>query len=400
MRLFTASLFALGLATAAGAQTSLSDEIASQGLRATQARLAALPAPSPDEMFALGGVSFLAGIERALQLRYRVGMSEGLAVMSGLPVLRLPIEENPSPEPFEPVMIEELFSLVRDDMTHAVGTLDAIQDAEAVGLEIDTADLWFDIDANGVRAPGEGVMEIAGWALSGGFGMEVPSTTIRFDTADARWLSAYAHLLAGVSETVLATDPAEAIGRVLDARMAFDRLGRPGLTNDFTLDNQFGDIADLVAMFAMAIEGPLAAEHTRAARDHFLACVEDNRRFWSLVPRETDNDREWIPNKNQVSATGLPFPPDIGTMWLAVLADAEKVLEGELLIPYWRLGDDAGLDLNAFLENPPTVDLAGLIQGATLLPYLRQGPQANGQSLWRFTSYLQGDSALYMVVLN
>jgi hypothetical protein len=40
-------------------------------------------------------------------------------------------------------------------------------------------------------------------------------------------------------------------------------------------------------------------------------------------------------------------------MWLAVLSDAEKVLKGELLIPHWRLGDGAGFDLHAFLQDPP-----------------------------------------------
>ncbi len=403
--LLAPTLLALGLASTAQAQStqtpsSLSDEIAAQGLRATEARLAALPSPTPDERFALGGVRFLGGIERALQLRYRVGLSDGLTTMSGLPVLRLPLGENPSPEPFDPVMIEDLFQGIEADMAGALASLDAIADTDAVGVEIDAADLWFDIDADGSRKPGEGVLEIAGWALSGGFGTEVPSTTIRFDTADARWLSAYAHLLAGTSNAVLATNPSEAIARVLASREGFAELGLPALNNEFTFSNQFGDIADMVAMFAMSIEGPLDPARTRAARDHLLATVEDNRRFWSLVPREGDNDREWIPNKNQQSATGLPFPPDTGARWLAVLSDAEGVLKGDLLVPFWRVGPGAGLDLGALLENPPELDIADMIQGATFVPYLREGRRADGRNLQFFASLVQGDSALYMVMLN
>jgi hypothetical protein len=317
-------------------------------------------------------------------------------------VLRLPIPENPTPDAFEPAMIAQLFEGIETDMGGAIEALNRIGDADAVGVEIDTADLWFDIDADGTRTMGEGVMEIAGFALSGGFMVEgMPSTTIRFDTADSRWLSAYAHLLAGTSNAILATDPTDAIARVHAARAGFDALGLPGPSNDFTLDNQFGETADLAAMFVMAVEGPLDPARSRAARDHWLATVQDNRAFWSLVPQETDNDREWIPNKNQVSVTGLPFPPDTGPVWLAVLSDAEKVLRGELLIPYWRLGEGAGVDLGALLQDPPQeVDVAGLIQGATLLPYLRQGPLANAQNLWRFSMLVQGDSALYMVMLN
>jgi hypothetical protein len=46
------------------------------------------------------------------------------------------------------------------------------------------------------------------------------------------------------------------------------------------------------------------------------------------------------------------------------------------------------------------VDIAGMIQGATLLPYLRQGPLADARNLWTFTAMLGGDSPIYMVMLN
>ncbi|HVG47536.1 MAG TPA: hypothetical protein VM899_05295 [Rubellimicrobium sp.] len=399
MRLLAPALLAL-VATTAQADTALSDQIAAQGLRATESALAALPAPTPSDRFALGGVRFLAGVERALQLRYRVGLSDGLAVASGLPILRLPIGENPAPEPFEPQMIDALFQGVEADMAGALDALSGIADSDEVGVEIDTADLWFDIDGNGVRAPGEGVMEIAAWALSGGFGMDVPSTTIRFDTADAAWLSAYAHLLSGISEGILALGPSDAIARVTEARAQFETLGLPPPSYDYLFGGDMGETADLVAMFVMAVEGQPDPVRTRAARDHLLATVQDNRRFWTLVPREGDNDREWIPNKNQQSATGLPFPPDTGARWLAVLSDAEGVLKGDLLVPFWRVGPGAGLDLHAALENPPELDLAGMIQGATFAPYLKAGRVADSRNLQLFDALLRGDSALYVAMLN
>ncbi|WP_210528007.1 hypothetical protein [Rubellimicrobium arenae] len=396
-----ALLSALLAATASLARADgISDQIATQGLRATEAALAALPAPTPSDRFALGGVRFLAGLERALQLRYRVGLSEGMSVASGLPVLRLPLDENPRPEPFEPRMIDALFEGIEQDMAGAIDALAPIADGDEVGVEIDTADLWFDIDANGARSPGEGVLEIAGWALSGGFGTEMPSTTIRFDTADAAWLSAYAHLLSGLGNLILAVGPSDGIARVLDSRAAFDRLGRPKDTDAFSFESQSGQFVDLAAMFVMAIEGPPDAARTRAARQHLLAVVEQNRRFWNLVPREPDNDREWIPNKNQTSATGLLFPPGTGARWLAVLADADRVLRGERLLPYWRVGPRAGLDLAALLENPPEIDVAGVVQGASLVPYLREGPVVDGRSLQLFDALFQGDSPLYAVMLN
>ncbi|TNC51871.1 hypothetical protein FHG66_03405 [Rubellimicrobium rubrum] len=395
------ALVLLVLATPVVAQDDISSAIAAHGLRATEADLATRTAPTPSERFALGGVRFLAGIERALQLRYRVGLGTDMAEASGLPILRLPIEENPQPEPFEPAMIEALFRDIGLDMAGALDALSGIGDSDAVAVEIRTEDLWFDIDSDGTRQPGEGVLEITGWTLSAGNDLAgLPSTTIRFDAADSAWLSAYAHLLSAMSEAVLALGPTDGIARVLEARATFDSLGRPKSGTEFTLEAQGGQWVDLAAMWIMAIEGQPDPVHTRALRDHLLAVVSENRRFWSLVPREQDNNQEWIPNKNQTSATGLPFPPGTGARWLAVLRDGERILQGELLIPYWRVGSQAGLNLAALFENPPEIDIAGVIQGATLLPYLEEGPIADGQSLQLFGELVQGDSPLYAVLLN
>jgi hypothetical protein len=236
--------------------------------------------------------------------------------------------------------------------------------------------------------------------LGGGLGGPPPPVTIRFDTADAAWLAAYAHLLSGVGEAVLAVGPSEAIGRVLDARAAFRDLSLPPPDPYGFGMSSFADYADLAAMVAFALEGPPDPARTRALRDHLLACVEQNRRFWMLVAREADNDAEWIPSKRQASATGIPFPPDTGRIWLDVLAEADGVIRGDLLMPIWRVGPGVGVDLSALLEDPPDLDLAGLVQGAALTPYLRPGKLADGAALMRFAMLVQGDAVLYAALLN
>ena len=174
-------------------------------------------------------------------------------------------------------------------------------------------------------------------------------------------------------------------------------LGAPG---PYGLDAMGGDWVDLAAMAVLAIEGQPDAPRVHALRDHLLACVAENRRFWRLVARETDDQAEWIPSKRQHSATGLPFPPETGPLWLGVLDEAEGVLTGRLLLPYWRVGPGAGLDLAALLEAAPPLDLAGLVQGATLAPFLRAGKVADGQAMTRFAALLGGDSPLYAAMLN
>jgi hypothetical protein len=91
----------------------------------------------------LGGVRFLGGIERALQLRYRVGLSDGMSLMSGLPILRLPLGENPSPEDLRARHDRRALRGVEADMAGAIEALDRIEDSDAVGRGNRHRDLWF-----------------------------------------------------------------------------------------------------------------------------------------------------------------------------------------------------------------------------------------------------------------
>ena len=392
---------ALLAASPALAETDVSALIAAQGLHATGAALSALPDPTPTERMALGGVRFLAGIEAALQTRYQTGISDGLSVMSGLPILRLPIAENPAPVPFEGRVIADLFAQVRTDMTAALDALAPISDTDTVALRIDTADIWFDIDASGSRSAGEGLTDLANLGLTGGFGEPLAGAAIRFDTADAAWLAAYAHLLAGFSDLVLAFNPTVAIDAALAGRAAMaDINAAAGAPIGPGMESDFDDYADLAVMVVDALERQPDPVLTRSAQAHWLAMIAQNRVFWQRVAAETDNDAEWIPNKAQVSALGLPFPPDTGQLWLNVLTEAEALLKGEVLMPHWRLADGAGIDMNALFQNPPEVDILGMIQGKDLLPFMRQGRLISGESLMRFEQMMAGDALLYMVILN
>jgi hypothetical protein len=384
-------------ATPAFAESDVSALIAANGLRAAEAQLAAIAEPSPSDRFALGGVRFLAAVETALQTRWKVGLTEGLTTLVDLPVLRLPIPENPTPARFEGAVIAEMFAAVQGDLDSAAAQLDMISDADAVGVTINTTDIWFDIDRNGTRTAGEGLAEVLGTALQA----PLADATIRFDTADAAWLSAYAHLLGGLSDLIVAFDPGPAIDDVLAARAAFDALNaqvnQPFGTG---IDMMGGDYIDLAAMIVDALERQPDPDLTQSALNHWLAMVDRNRVFWVRVAAETDNDAEWIPNKGQVSALGLPFPADTGQRWLNVLAEAEAVLTGNALIPHWRLADGAGVDLYALMTNPPEIDVLGMAHGMDLLPYIRTGRVISWDSWRQFADLTEGNAGMYAVILN
>jgi hypothetical protein len=387
---------ALLLATPAAAET-ISEEIARTGLGPTEARLAALPSPTNEDLFALAGLHFLGGVEQALQLRWQTGVK---ADWSELPILRLPIPENPNAIPFQAADFTALIRNLDADMDASREALAQLGD-KPFALPIRMADLWFDINANGTREPGEDLAEVTGMALGGGRGngVQVEDPVITFDSADAAWLAAYTHFLSGFASTALAYDPEPAIQRVLDSSKAIYDLWGPTPPNN-AMDMMFGRQVDRAAMVLIALAKTPDKALAQDAYGHFLSMIAENRRFWSLVALETDNTGEWVPNDAQVSGLGLTMPPGTGDRWQAVLAEAERALKGELLIPHWRFGAEAGINLKKAFENPPAVDLVTWIQGEGLLPYAEKGPQMSMQSWRDFEDFVQGDAMLFAVFLN
>jgi hypothetical protein len=387
---------ALLFATPLSAET-LSEEIARTGLAPTEARLAALASPTNEELFALAGLHFLGGVEQALQLRWQTGVQ---ADWSELPILRLPIPENPNAIPFQAADFTALIRNLDADMDAARAALTLLGD-KPFSLPIRISDLWFDINANGARDQGESLAEVTGMALGAGRGMgvAVEDPVITFDTADAAWLSAYTHFLSGFASTALAYDPEPAIQRILDSSKAIYALWGTTPPNN-AMDMMFGRQVDRIAMILNALSNTPDKALAQDAHGHFLSMIQDNRRFWSLVALETDNTGEWVPNEQQTSGLGLMMPAGTGERWQAVLADAEKALKGELLIPHWRFGAEAGINLKKAFENPPAVDLVTWIQGEGLLPYAEKGPQMSSEAWRNFEDIVQGDAMLFVVFLN
>lgn len=392
-----ALVLALTLAASPVMAETLSEEIGRAGLGETEARLAALPLPTNEELFALAGLRFLGGVEAALQLRWQTGIR---ADWSELPILRLPIPENPTARPFVPADFTALITGLDADMEAAREALARLGDGP-FALDIRLADLWFDIDGNGQRGEGEDIGSVAGLTLGGGrmINAAAADPVITFDTADAAWLSAYTNFLSGFASVTLAYDPEPAIQRVMDSSAAIYALwGDTPPPN--ALDMMFGRQVDRIAMVLHALSKTPDKALAADAHAHFLAMITENRRFWSLVALEEDNHNEWVPNARQVSGLGVFVPPETGERWLAVLAEAERALNGEVLIPHWRYGAEAGINLKRAFEDPPAVDLVTWIQGEGLLPYAEKGPRMTTQAWNDFERLVSGDAVLFAVFLN
>ncbi|WP_112311623.1 hypothetical protein [Pseudogemmobacter bohemicus] len=374
----------------------LSQEIRDTGITATESRLAAQEDLSAEEAFALAGLRFLGSIEQALQLRWQVGLE---ADWSELPILRLPIPPNPNARELTGQDISDLIAGVNAGMD---GTRDALGQLGTAdfGLEIDLADLWFDINADGRRNEGEDLAGVAAQMLGlWGAQLEPGMIVIRFDGSDAAWLSAYSHLISGVATTFQAYDPGPATDLILTSTKEMHALwGDTPPPNAW--DMMFGKEVDRVAIILKALEQQPDPALAAKAYGHFLSMIQENRRFWPLVEAETDNDREWVPNEKQLSALGIQLPEGTAARWQAVLAEAEQLLKGEILMPHWRYGAEAGISLKKLFDAPPKVDLVGMIQGEALLPYAEKGKVMTGQAWSDFERLMQGDAVMFAVFFN
>ena len=394
-RHFIAVLILAATPAAAQDQPSISTRIARDGLAATETYMTAA-APDATTQFALGGVRFLRAIEKTLQMRWRLGIN---AKRTELPILRLPIPSNPNPDPFTPDAIRTLFAALIDDMNSARAPLDSITDSDTVDLPIDIQDLWFDVNMNGTRDKNEALTDIAGIALTGRTLGPQGDPILHFDTADAAWLAAYTHFLSAFAELGLAFDPTDQIARVADSAEFMDQIAADTPWSN-ALDMQFGQQIDRAAMIYLALQQQPDARHTRAARQNLLAMIAQNRILWTRIAAETDNSGEWIPGDSQDQGLGLPVPKGTGAKWLAVLDDAEALLNGTRLIGHWRMRQGAGINLRKLLENPIPVDIAEWVHGIALLPFAEEGERVSPGNWFDFQRMMRGDSMLFVVFLN
>ncbi len=450
--ILSAIVLSATLSTPASA-ADVSALIRDRGLAAAEAELSA--AIDPNERFALAGVTFLRAIEELWQARWRYGLTQPGMVA---PLMDTELPANPAPEPLAP----DTFNIAAENliagMTRASDILATLPPDTDPAFTVSVPDLWFDVNANGARDAGEDFSELALQTLLSRWQVrrlkeeleanpDAPNplnATVRFDAADADWLHAYTHLMRATSEVILAFDPAPEIARTLDLHAALAaqqgagsgavtddmialieadiRRSNPDMSDEEVAErvdqlvaemtrlraegafggrrDQFGTFADIAAIVINTLGHQPDAKRIGRARGHLLEMVRLNRGFWQKVALETDDEAEWIPNALQKAALGFELPEGVDESWLAVLGDGERVLKGELLVPYWRFAPGHGVDLGAWIDAPAPVDIVDWIQGTAALPHARKG-QVMTTANWRQFSFLvQGRAGLFAILLN
>jgi len=330
-----------------------------------------------------------------MQVRYASYAGE-LAIMPGM---RNRLPPNPDAS-FDPAFFEDAMSGALPHLGNAAQNLKpAIKGDFAV--EIRLQDFWFDINANGTREVWEGLLDLMD-ELNAQRRMGEFSGVIRFDSADADWLMAYVHVVAGMAELSLSLDPTPAIRTVWEGRAALEKAGNLASTPFFDEDT----FLETTVAILLTLRGEPDRSRTRAALAHFRSMIAHNRSFWEKVERETDNDREWLPNAQQTAAFGVELGPETIEAWKDVLSEIDAILAGESLVPYWRVTrrtaaiTGVGLNIEKLFRDPGDMDVILWLQGTAAVPYLEEGALADMAAWQQFIQMTSGDGLLFAIWIN
>lgn len=383
-RLLAAGLVCLSptLARADIADTAAT-ALSAQSVETRSAALAELEAARPNDPLAAyssGAVHFFIGLEKLAQGLHRHGFESPQSFM--LPLMRLPVPENPNPEPLTYEAFRQILIDFQTGMREASARLAEVPANAEIGVEVDLSKLGIDMDGDGAIAADESALAVI--AALGGSGpadpaAPAPDMVFRFDRADGYWLDGYAHFLSAQADFWLAHDFRNAFDGSF--HMLFPRAGLPlqdALVPKAPPAGMMSSewrIADFISFIHLVNWPVVEPELRRQARADLLEMIRLSRENWKAIRAETDNDREWLPGPHQTgihALTGLEVTEQEVLGWHKALDMAENVLHGRKLIPHWRF-DNEGIDMQAFFETPQAFDLVLMVTGPGVAPYLKTG---------------------------
>ncbi len=346
----------------------------------------------PDDgrtLFALGVMQALHGWERVSQGLHRFGAGDPVRRGSAmvLPALAA-IPTNPEPEPVTLDDLERMFLEGMEHLDAAERTLSRIG-PEAFELRVDVLAIRMDFNGDGKATDAESFGAVLGRTRMRLRGADGPITElfVDFDRGDAEWLRGYCHLSLALDEWILAHDWTGVFDRA--GHVFFPRNETPyaflrGERSPFREERgMMGvDPIDLIAAIHMMRLPVTEPQRMGAAREHLLEAITCSRTMWDHYNAESDNGNEWIPNVDQhASLPTVTVGQREQDAWLAFLDDAEAMLQGELLLPFWRGDGSRGVNVRRIFEEPREFDLILWIQGSAAAPYLEEG-EVGSREVW------------------
>jgi hypothetical protein len=217
---------------------------------------------------------------------------------------------------------------------------------------------------------------------------------VNLDAGDVYWLGGYCHVIAAMGDAMLAYDGRDLFDRT--GQLFFKRAESPYpflLSGKRVFDADGMDLADVVAfvhLMHLPLREPLRLLEVRR---HLKAMTDCSRKSWHLILAETDDDHEWIPNPRQHSVVPhVRVTREMVDAWLKFLDQADDILDGKLLIPFWRGDGTQGVNLaKLFFTDPQPFDPILWIQGTGVAPALQRGPLATRDVYGNLERVFSGD---------
>lgn len=357
--------------------------------------------PSDTLLYQLGVIQFLRSIENLSQSWYKYGNISVDSLGMLVPVLRLPVPANPNPEEITYEKFRQVFINFNNDLAKSQETLSKIND-DNVKLELHFDKIRLDLDGNGKASEDELLLNLF-MAYNQAFDGTGEEFIVSFDKADVYWLRGYTHLIMSMLDTYLAYDGRELFERTAQLSFAkpntpYNELFSSYSNSEFPID--IAEIVDLVAFFHL-INLPLEdASKMKSALKHLKEVIRLSRLNWQTILAETDNDNEWIPNPNQDSVVPVEITSEMIEGWQMFLDEAEDILNGKKLIPYWRVADGQGVNLNKFFTEPSKFDLILWIQGTDALAYIEKGELSSRDTWQQLQELFQGNFIGFAIWFN
>src|SRR5437588_10230603 len=359
------------------AEKYLLDGKLAEGAKALEGRLK--EAPTDDQArFGLGVLQFLQTFEHLGGGLYKYGLRTEKSFLRPPPQVKEFLPQNPNPEMLTYTVARQLLQTFIEDLAKAEATLAEVHDP-AVKLPLHVGLIKIDPFGQGKPISAAFLFErIEGPPVKNQL---VKEFVIGFDRGDVSWLRGYCHFLAAGGELLLAVDGQRAFD--CGAHLLFEKAETP---YTFLLEDRRGFdeaplenhplLSDVISFFHQLTRLPIKEPaRTKAALQHLEAGVAQAKEMWTFILAETDDDNEWVPNPKQTGVVGVKVTQEMIDTWRETLDEAELILKGKKLIPFWRgKADGRGVNLRRAFTEPRTFDPIEWGQGTAAVPYRETGP--------------------------
>lgn len=398
-------LASTGIAHAGEASDLLQKHLYTGTLADGATALAALDGnAAADAKSAEGVLTFVSAIEHLGQSLHRHGLeTHPGGVIMQLPILRMPVEPNPNPEPITYEKWRAILQTLFDDLNRADTLLAQGAGGDTKGevkLNLDLMKVRMDLNSDGMAADTEALGAIM-QALTGTTQpASPPDLNFAFDKADLLWLRGYIHFLTASAEFGLAVNFEESFNKT--AHAYFPRAGlpmsqellAPAMASGF-VDNSVGDAIAMVHLLNWQVTDPARLKDVRTRLATMASLSRDS---WAAARAETDDDKEWLPNAKQAGRFGLTVDDATIDSWLAVMGEFEQVLDGKKLMPHWRF--EKGFNVKRFFDQSKRIDAVLIIAGVDAVPFLEAGPISSTADWDGLTSAFRGNFLGYAIWFN